>query len=101
MINTDMRDYDYYLYGDKDEYGQATLISDDSGTPIVQGQIRMAINVATQGIKDSVAYSGTNYTGLTHDLVSDKMVIQFGVENLKVLYVNPMGRYKVVYLGVM
>ena len=101
MINTDMRDYDYYLYGDKDEYGQATLISDDSGKPIVQGQIKMAIYVATQSLQDSVAYSGTQYVGLTRNLVSDKMVIQFGVENLKVLYVNPMGRYKVVCLGVM
>lgn len=92
MVNADMRNYEYYTYQEEDAYGQPTLSEE------VQGTIKMAIYTATQSIKDSVAYSGTQYTGLTHGAITDKYVIQYGDERLKVLYVNPRGTWKQVYL---
>lgn len=93
MINTDMRIYDYFTYGAADEYGQAQLSEEK------QGSIKMAINIASQSVKDSVAYGGTEYTGLTHANIADNYVIQYGDIKLKVLYVNPRGRFKYVYLA--
>jgi hypothetical protein len=92
-MEQNMKLYDYFLYEDNDAYGQPKLSKD------VKGQVKMAIGVASQTVQDSVAYSGTQYTALTNAAVSDKMVIRYGVENLKVLYVNPLGRYKQVYLA--
>ena len=93
MVNADMRTYDYYLYQDNDAYAQPQLSQD------VQGTIKMAIYTASQGIKDSVSYTGTEYIGLTHDAISDKYVIQHGGEKLKVLYINNRGTWKQVYLS--
>ena len=93
MINPDMRLYDYYTYGDNDAYAQPQLSQD------VQGTIKMAIYTASQGIKDSVTYTGTEYIGLTHDTVTDKYVIKYGDDKLKVLYVNPTGTWKQVYMA--
>lgn len=91
-----MRLYDYFLYEGEDSYGQPQLSED------VKGQVKMSIFVANQTIKDSVAYSGTDYTGLSNNAeINDKYVIAYGSERLKVLYVNPMGRYKQVFLGAM
>ena len=92
MINADMRNYDYFIYGEADAYGQQQLSETAAGT------IKMAINIASQSVRDSVAYSGTEYTGLTHAAIDDSYVIQYGEERLKVLYVNPRGRFKQVYL---
>lgn len=96
MINADMRDYDYYTYGAMDEYGQPTL------QPIPQGSVKMAIYTTSQGVQDNVNYSNANYIGLTHDdSINDKWVVQYGTKKLKVLYVQPKGRYKQVFLGEM
>lgn len=92
MVNADMRVYDYFTYDEQDDYGQPKLSKD------VQGTVKMAIYIASQSIQDSVAYSGTQYTGLTHDTITDKYVIRYGDEKLKVLYVNPTGTWKQVYL---
>ena len=93
MINTEMRFYDYYTYGAPNEYGQQTLSKD------VQGSIKMAINTTTQSIQDNINYKDSSYIGLTHDsTVNDTYVIQYGDELLKVLYVNPRGRFKQVFL---
>lgn len=92
MINADMRFYDYFTYGDADEYGQPKL-SDEA-----QGTVKIAIYTASQGIKDSVTYTGTQYVGLTHDAITDKYVIQYGDEKLKVLYINHRGIWKQAYL---
>lgn len=91
MINADMRKYDYFIYGDLDEYGQPKL-SDK------QGDIKMNINITSQSIQENINYSNCSYIGLTHDPVNDKYVIQYGEERLKVVYVNPKGRYKQVFL---
>ena len=91
-----MRFYNFYTYGANDGYGQPALSTE------VQGQVKIAINVSSQGIQDNINYKGANYIGLTHDAaISDKYVIQYGDEKLKVLYINPKGRLKQVFLGAM
>lgn len=92
-MEQNMRKYSYYKYGEKDSYGQQALSEE------VVGEIKMAIVIASQSVQDSVAYSGTQYTALTHADIDDTMVIKYGDEKLKVLYVNPCGRYKQVFLA--
>lgn len=92
MINANMRHYDYYTYGEKDSYGQSKLSEQ------VQGSIKMAINITSQSIQENINYKGCNYMGLTCEDVNDTYVIQYNDEKLKVLYVNPMGRYKQVFM---
>lgn len=92
MINADMRIYDYYTYGDKNSYGQSTLSKE------VQGSVKMSINTTTQNTQDNIIYKDAQYIGLTHADITDKFVIQYGEEKLKVLYVQPKGRYKQVFM---
>ncbi len=56
MINSQMRNYDYYIYGEQDAYGQPTL-SDKKGT------VKMAINVLSKRIEDNVLYTRHIPTG--------------------------------------
>lgn len=94
MINTDMRLYDYSTFGEDNGYGMPQL----SDTP--EGQIKMAINISSQSIQDNILYKDCSYVGLTQDAnVDDTYVIRYGKGKLKVLYVNPKGRYKQVFLG--
>lgn len=93
MINTDMREYDYFTFGKKDEYGQLVLSEYPTGV------IKMAINLTSQSIQDNINYKNSQYIGLTNAEVNDTYVIQYGNERLKVLYVNPKGRYKQVFLS--
>lgn len=93
MITTDMRLYDYYIYSGKDAYGFPGLSEEP------QGQIKMTINITSQSIQENINYSGASYIGLTHSLLDDSYVIQYGEEKLKVLYVNPKGRLKQVFLA--
>ena len=93
MINTDMRLYEYYTYGNANSYGQPQL----SQTP--QGSIKIAINISSQSIQDNILYQNCSYVGLTMDsAVNDTFVIKYGDEKLKVLYVNPKGKFKQVFL---
>lgn len=92
MINADMREYDFYLYGVKDSFGQPQLSTKSVGT------VKMAINTTGQSVQDNITYKDANYIGLTYDFVTDSYVIQYGEEKLKVLYVNPKGRFKQVFL---
>ena len=93
MINTNMRLYDYFIYGEADEYGMAQISSEP------KGQIKMSINISSQSIQDNILYKDCSYIGLTQDAkVDDTYVIKYGNEQLKVLYVNPTGRYKQVFL---
>lgn len=92
MINADMRTYSYFTLGIEDEYGQEIL----STEPV--GQIKMAINITSQSIQDNINYKNCAYIGLTHANVDDTYVIVYGEERLKVLYVNPKGRLKQVFL---
>ena len=93
MINSNMRVYNYFTYGDADGYGQPQL----SDIPI--GQIKMSINVTSQTIQDNINYKDSQYIGLTHANVDDAYVIEYGNERLKVLYVNPHGRLKQVFMA--
>ena len=93
MINADMRLYDYFTLGNKDEYGQPTL----SGTPV--GQIKMSINITSQNVQDNINYVNAQYIGLTNANVDDTYIIQYGDRRLKVLYVNPKGRMKQVFMN--
>lgn len=92
MINANMRLYNYFTLGDKDEYGQAQL----STEPV--GQIKMSINLTSTTIQDNINFKDAAYIGLTHAKVDDTYVIQFGDERLKVLYVNPTGRLNQVFM---
>lgn len=93
MINTDFRTYNYFSLGDNDGYGQATLSSEPTGT------IKMAINITSQSVQDNINYKDAQYVGLTLGDVNDKFVIDYEGSKLKVLYINPKGRYKQVFLG--
>lgn len=92
MINADMRNYEYYLYSGKDEYGQEKL------TESAQGFVMMAIYITSQSIQDNINYTGASYIGLTMATVDNSYVIQYGNKRLKVLYVNAMGRYKQIFM---
>ena len=93
MINTDFRLYDYLTFGEDDDYGMPQLSEEP------KGQVKMAINISSQGTQDNILYKDCSYVGLTQDAnVDDTYVIKYGKGKLKVLYVNPKGRYKQVFL---
>lgn len=93
MINANMRNYDYFTFGEEDSYGQPQLSSQ------VQGQVKMAINITSQSVQDNINYKEAAYMGLTYFLLDDTYVIQYGDKKLKVLYVNPLGRYNQVFMA--
>lgn len=90
-----MRSYDYFTYEGNDAYAQPKLSTE------AQGTVKMSIYTTSQYVQDNINYKGATYVGLTHGNVTDKMVIQYGDEKLKVLYVNPRGVWKQVYMGAM
>ena len=93
MINTDMHLYDYFTFGEDDGYGMPQLSTEP------KGKIKMAINISSQGVQDNILYKDCTYVGLTQDAnVNDAYVIDYEKGQLKVLYVNPKGRYKQVFL---
>lgn len=93
MINTQMRNYDYLTLGGNDAYGQPLL------TEEVKGQVKMAIHLMSESLSDSSLYSGAQYVGLTLNAIDDTYVIKYGDERLKVLYINPEGRCKQVFMA--
>jgi hypothetical protein len=96
MINPNMKDYDYFTLGGKDEYGQE-IISQD---PI--GKIKLSIHSTSTTIGTNINYKDATYLALTHDKnINDSYVIIYGDEKLKVLYVIPSGRYTQVFLAEM
>ena len=93
MINSAMGIYDYYTYGAANEYGQPQL------SESVQGSIKIAIYTTSQSIQDNINYKDASYIGLTYSkTIDDTYCIQYGKEKLKVLYVNPVGRFVQVFL---
>lgn len=93
MIIRDMRNYDYYTYGAKDSYGQATLNEEPQGT------IKMAIYTISTTIGTNINYKDSTYIALTHDkIINDNYVIKYGDKKLKVLYVIPSGKLTEVFL---
>lgn len=94
MITRNMRFYDYFTLGAKDEYGQIIIPEEDA---IPAGQIKMTINITSQSVQDNIRYQDATYVGLTSANIDDTYIIKFGNERLKVLYVNPLGRLKQVF----
>lgn len=93
MINAQMTEYKYFIYKEN-EYGEQVIDISSSGT------ILMAINLVNKEVTDNILYTNANYIGLTLDnSITDKFVIEYGKEKLKVLYVNPQGRYKQVFMA--
>lgn len=94
MINANMHSYNYFTFGDSDEYGQPQLSKEPGG------EIKIAIYVTSQTIQNNINYKEANYMGLTQDAkVNDTFVIDYKGQKLKVLYIQPVGRYKQVFLG--
>lgn len=94
MINTRMRTYNYFTFGALDEYGQPKL------SATAQGSVKMAITTTSQSVQDNVLYTGASYLGLTHDQnITDKYVIDYNGTKLKVLYINPTGRMRAVFMA--
>lgn len=93
MINADMRTYNYYTFGDLNAYGIEQLSAEPVGT------IKIAIYTSSQSIQDNINYKEAKYIGLTPDAkVDNTYVIEYEQEQLKVLYVQPKGRFKQVFL---
>ena len=93
MINAQMKTYNYFTFGALDEYGQKTLSTEPIGT------VKIAINTLSQNVADNINYKDSSYIGLTfNNSIDDSWAIAYGETKLKVLYVNPMGRYKQVFL---
>lgn len=96
MINASMRFYDYFTLLDNDEYGQPQLSNK-------KGSVKMSINLQTQTPVDNIKYKDATYVGLSLDKsIDDTYVIKFDENTrLKVLYVNPFGRYKQIFMAEM
>lgn len=96
MINADMRPYNFFTIGQLNAYGQPQLPTANAEP---EGTIKMAIYTTSQSIQDNIKYKDAAYVGLTLNAnVTDAYIIQYGNERLKVLYVQPKGRYKQVFL---
>lgn len=96
MINASMRSYDFFTLGTKGAYGQLTTPKIDD-SPV--GSIKMAISLTQQSIQDNINYKDAKYVGLTFGYVDDTYVIKYNDKTLlKVLYVNPDGRYNQVFM---
>lgn len=95
MINADMQLYNYFTIGTSDEYGQPQM-PDLNSTP--EGKIKISINTTSQAIVDNIRYNDASYIGLTRADVDDTYIIDYNGELLKVMYVNPKGRLKQVFM---
>jgi hypothetical protein len=92
MINTAMRTYNYFTFGEADDYGQERL------SDTAQGSIKMAIYNTGTSVQDNIKYKDCDYIGLTMAQLDDSYVIEYGDEKLKVKYVQPGGRFKQVFM---
>lgn len=93
MINRDMRIYNYFTFGEDNGYGVPTL----SSSPI--GTILISIYTTSQSVQENINYTNAAYMGLTHDTnVNDTYVIEYEGKRLKVLYIQPKGKYKQVFM---
>jgi hypothetical protein len=92
MIMSDFRRYSYFTLGANNAYGQPQLSEEPQGT------ILMSIYITNQSTQDNIRYKDATYVGLTFGNIDDKCVIDYGGEKLKVLYVNPQGRFKQVFM---
>lgn len=93
MISSNMRTYNYFTFGDVNGYGMPELSAEPKGT------IKISITLSSQSTQDNILFKDCTYIGLTQaENISDSMVIQYNNAKLKILYINPQGRFKQVYL---
>lgn len=93
MINTNMREYSYFTFGTSNGYRQPQLSKEP------KGKVKLSIFLTSEIIQDNINYKDANYVAFTlSSLLDDNCVVACGEEKLKVLYVNPFGRYKQVFL---
>jgi len=87
-----MKIYNYFTLGEDNGYGQPAISTEPKGT------IKMSIHTSSQSVQDNINYKDCNYIGLTLAKVDDTYIIEKDEERLKVLYVNPEGRYTQVFM---
>lgn len=94
MVNTQMRKYTYKKITEIiDDYGQPTIEE-------VEGTIKIAINFINETISENSLYSDAQYVGLTlNKNIDSTYIINYEGESLKVLYINPAGKYKQVFMS--
>lgn len=87
-----MKDYTFSTLGGVDAYGMPQTTEN-------VGSVKMAIYLYTQNVTDSIKYKDATYIGFTHNKsIEDNYIINYGKVKLKVLYVNPVGRFRQVFL---
>jgi len=91
-----MRLYNYYKAVNNAAYGQEHLPAADAKP---EGKVKLSIYPISTGTQENILYSNCSYIGLTFDAeIDDKYVIQYGKERLKVMYIQPKGRFRQVFL---
>lgn len=96
MINSNMRNYDYWKITLNEEYQQEVIPAAETPTA---GKVKLSIYPTSTGTQDNILYSNCAYIGLTFDAdIDETYIIQYEKERLKVKYKQPYGRYKQVYL---
>lgn len=96
MIYNRMRQYNYWLVAVNDLYGQEVMPSADA-EPV--GTVKLSIFPTSTGTQDNILYANCAYVALTYDAeIDDKYVVAYGKERLKVMYCQPQGRMKQVFL---
>jgi hypothetical protein len=87
-----MKLYNFSTLGAVDAYGQRKPTD-------IQGSIKMAIYTTSQSVQDNINYKSANYIGLTTATgIDEKYIIHYADQKLKVLYVNPVGRFNQVFM---
>lgn len=96
MIANRMRFYNYWLVAVNEKYGQEVMPAADADPA---GTVKLSIYPTSTGTQDNILYSNCAYMALTYDAeIDDKYLIQYGKERLKVMYCQPQGRMKQVFL---
>lgn len=96
MIINKMRLYDYWKVSVNEDYGQEVM-PDVETEPI--GQVKLAIYPTSTGTQDNILYANCSYVGLTYDAeIDDKYIILYEGQRLKVMYKQPNGRFKQVFM---
>ena len=93
MINANMKSYSYFTIGENNAYGQPQVSAKPAGT------VKLAIYSTSTAAQDNILYKTAEYIGLTTDAeITDRYIIEYEKERLKVLYVQHKGRFKQVFL---
>jgi hypothetical protein len=87
-----MKTYSFSTLGGTDSYGFPQVSN-------IAGFVKMSIYLYTQNVTDNIKFRDATYIGFTHDkTIADNYIVNYEDKRLKVLYVNPVGRFNQVYL---